>query len=66
MSLIFTDQLEKPSEIIPLPSNLIRPVFGALYGFDVPTDEVDNALQTEQGEFMMTEQEEILLFEPVV
>jgi hypothetical protein len=65
MSLIFTDQLEKPSEIIPLPNNLIRPVFGALYGFD-STDEIDNALQTEQGEFMMTEQEEILLFEPVV
>ena len=63
MSLIFTDQLEKPSEIIPLPNNLIRPVFGALYGFD---STVDNALQTEQGEFMMTEQEEILLFEPVV
>lgn len=63
MSLIFTDQLEKPSEITPLPDNLIRPIFGALYGFD---NSVDNALQTEAGEFMITEEGDFLLFEPVV
>jgi hypothetical protein len=63
MSLIFTDQLDKPSEITPLPGNLIRPIFGALYGFD---NSVDNALQTEAGEFMITEEGDFLLFEPVV
>jgi hypothetical protein len=63
MSLIFTDQLDKPSEITPLPDNLIRPIFGALYGFD---NSVDNALQTEAGEFMITEEGDFLLFEPVV
>jgi len=36
MSLIFTDQLDKPSEITPIPNQFLRPVFGALYGFDVP------------------------------
>ena len=65
MSLIFTDQLDKPSEITPLPGNLIRPIFGALYGFD-NSDSVDNALQTEAGEFMVTEGGDFLLFEPVV
>ena len=63
MSLIFTDQLDKPSEITPLPGNLTRPIFGALYGFD---NSVDNALQTEAGEFMVTEEGDFLLFEPVV
>ena len=65
MSLIFTDQLDKPSEITPLPGNLTRPIFGALYGFD-NSDIVDNALQTEAGEFMVTEGGDFLLFEPVV
>lgn len=65
MSLTFTDELEKPSDIIPLPGNLVRPSFGTLYGFD-STLEVDNALQTELGEFMITEQGDYLLFEPVV
>ena len=36
MSLIFTDQLDKPSGITATPSSLIRPIFGATYGFDVP------------------------------
>jgi hypothetical protein len=36
MSLIFTDQLDKPSEITPIPNQFLRPVFGALYGFDTP------------------------------
>ena len=62
MSLTFTDELEKPSDIIPLPGNLVRPSFGTLYGFDFS---VDNALQTELGEFMITEQGDYLLFEPV-
>ena len=65
MSLTFTDELEKPSGIIPIPGNLERPSFGTLYGFD-STLEVDNALQTELGEFMITEQGDYLLFEPVV
>mgnify|MGYP003112170466 CR=1 FL=1 len=34
MSLIFTEQLDKPSELRSKPSNLLRPIFGALYGFD--------------------------------
>jgi len=36
MSITFTDQLDKPSEITTIPNQLLRPVFGALYGFDVP------------------------------
>jgi hypothetical protein len=34
MSLIFTEQLDKPSQLRSEPSNLLRPIFGALYGFD--------------------------------
>ena len=34
MSLIFTEQLDKPSKLRSKPSNLLRPIFGALYGFD--------------------------------
>ena len=34
MSLIFTEQLDKPSQLRSKPSNLLRPIFGALYGFD--------------------------------
>ena len=36
MSITFTDQLDKPSEITTIPNQLLRPVFGALYGFDIP------------------------------
>ena len=36
MSITFTDQLDKPSEITTIPNQLLRPVFGALYGFDTP------------------------------
>ena len=34
MSITFTDQLDKPSEITTIPNQLLRPVFGASYGFD--------------------------------
>jgi len=36
MSITFTDQLDKPSEITTIPNQLLRPIFGASYGFDVP------------------------------
>jgi len=36
MSITFTDQLDKPSEITVIPNQLLRPIFGASYGFDVP------------------------------
>jgi hypothetical protein len=36
MSITFTDQLDKPSEITAIPNQLLRPIFGALYGFDTP------------------------------
>lgn len=34
MSITFTDQLDKPSEITTIPNQLLRPIFGASYGFD--------------------------------
>jgi hypothetical protein len=65
MSLEFPSLLEKPSNIIPLPNNLIRPAFEKLYGFDAPQEEViDGAIFTEASEPLTTEQNEILLFEP--
>ena len=63
MSLTFT-VLEKPSNIIPLPSNIIRPAFEEIYGFDAPQEEViDGAIFTEASEPLTTELNEILLFE---
>ena len=41
MSITFTSGLSKPSAILDKPSNLERPAFGTLYGFDAlgsPTD----------------------------
>jgi hypothetical protein len=56
---------EKPSEITPLPGNMVRPTFEKLYGFDVPqADVVDGAIFTELSEPLTTELNEILLFEP--
>ena len=63
MSLIFTT-LEKPSNIIPLPGNFIRPAFEKLYGFDAEEVTVDGAIFTEASEPLTTELNEILLFEP--
>ena len=64
MSIEFT-VLEKPSNIIPLPGNFIRPSFEQLYGFDAPQVEViDGAIFTEASEPLTTELNEILLFEP--
>jgi hypothetical protein len=62
MSLIFTT-LEKPSNIIPLPGNFIRPAFEKLYGFDAE-EVIDGAIFTEASEPLTTELNEILLFEP--
>ncbi len=65
MSLIFTDQLDKPSEITTIPNQLLGPVFGALHGFDTPqTPVIDGALLTELSEPLVTEADDILLFEP--
>ena len=65
MSLLLTPSIEKPSNIIPLPGNFIRPAFEKLYGFDVPQEEViDGAVTTEASEPLTTELNEILLFEP--
>ena len=65
MSIEFPSTLEKPSNIIALPGNFIRPAFEVLYGFDVPQEEViDGATFTEASEPLTTELNEILLFEP--
>lgn len=61
MSITFTDQLDKPSEITAIPNQFIRPAFGELYGFDAA---VDGALLTELSEPLVTEADEILQFEP--
>ena len=66
MSITFTDQLDKPSEITTIPNQLLRPIFGALYGFDTPqTPVIDGALLTELSEPLVTEADDILLFEPI-
>ena len=64
MSLEFPSLLEKPSNIIPLPNNLIRPAFERLYGFDAEVPVIDGAIFTEASEPLTTELNEILLFEP--
>lgn len=66
MSIEFTSVLEKPSNIIPLPGNFIRPAFEKLYGFDAPQEvpTIDGAILTEASEPLTTELNEILLFEP--
>jgi hypothetical protein len=66
MSIEFTSGFEKPSGIIALPGNFIRPAFEKLYGFDAPQEEVivDGAIFTEASEPLTTELNEILLFEP--
>lgn len=63
MSLILTPSIEKPSNIIGLPGNFIRPAFEKLYGFDAE-EVIDGAIFTEASEPLTTEQNEILLFEP--
>jgi len=63
MSITFTDQLDKPSEITAIPNQFIRPAFGELYGFD-STEVIDGALLTELSEPLVTEADEILQFEP--
>jgi len=60
MSLLLTPSIEKPSNIIPLPGELSRPLFEVLYGFDA----IDGAIFSEASEPLTTEQDEILLFEP--
>jgi hypothetical protein len=63
MSLLLTPSIEKPSNIIPLPNQFIRPAFEKLYGFDAE-EVIDGAIFTEASEPLTTEQNEILLFEP--
>jgi len=63
MSLLLTPSIEKPSNIIPLPGNLIRPAFEKLYGFDAE-EVIDGAIFTEASEPLTTELGDILLFEP--
>ena len=63
MSLLLTPSLEKPSNIIALPGNFIRPAFEKLYGFDAE-EVIDGAIFTEASEPLTTELNEILLFEP--
>jgi len=63
MSLLLTPSIEKPSNITPLPGNLVRPAFEKLYGFD-SEDVIDGAIFTEASEPLTTELNEILLFEP--
>jgi hypothetical protein len=54
MSLLLTPSIEKPSNIIPLPVNLVRPAFEKLYGFDAPQEDViDGAIFTEAGELII-------------
>jgi len=60
MSLLLTPSIEKPSNIIPLPGELSRPLFEVLYGFDA----IDGAIFSEASEPLTTELDEILLFEP--
>jgi hypothetical protein len=65
MSLLLTPSIEKPSNILGLPNQFIRPAFEKLYGFDVPQEDViDGAIFTEASEPLTTELNEILLFEP--
>ena len=65
MSLLLTPSIEKPSNILGLPNNFIRPAFEKLYGFDAPQEDViDGAIFTEASEPLTTELNEILLFEP--
>ena len=63
MSLLLTPSIEKPSNIIALPGNFIRPAFEKLYGFDAE-EVIDGAIFTEASEPLTTELNEILLFEP--
>jgi len=63
MSLLLTPSIEKPSNILGLPNNFIRPAFEKLYGFDAE-EVIDGAIFTEFGDALTTEQLEILLFEP--
>ena len=65
MSLLLTPSIEKPSNILGLPNQFIRPAFEKLYGFDAPQEDViDGAIFTEASEPLTTELNEILLFEP--
>lgn len=43
MSITFTSGLSKPSAILDKPSNLERPAFGTLYGFDASQEVPTNA-----------------------
>ena len=57
MSISLTPSIEKPSNIIPLPGNFVRPTFEKLYGFDAPQVVGDDGvLLTEPaGDTLVTE-----------
>lgn len=62
---VYPSELKKPSGIVDsLPNALVRPTFEKLYGFDVPQgDVIDGAIFTEGGDPMITEANDILIFE---
>jgi len=64
---VYPSELKKPSGIVDnLPNALVRPTFEKLYGFDVPTDTtpvIDGASFTEGGDPIITEANDILIFE---
>ena len=63
---VYPSGQEKPSEITPLPGNMVRPTFEKLYGFDVPqVIGVGGDLLTEPaGDILVTELNEPIAFEP--
>ena len=62
---VYPSELKKPSGIVDsLPNALVRPTVEKLYGFDVPQgDVIDGAIFTEGGDPMITEANDILIFE---
>jgi hypothetical protein len=62
---VYPSELKKPSGIVEgLPNAMVRPAFEKLYGFDVPQgDVIDGAIFTEGGDPMITEANDILIFE---
>lgn len=59
MSITFPSEQLKPSILEGLPNQFVRPSFEELYGFDAITD----ALLTEAGEIIQTEDRETLQFD---
>jgi len=62
---VYPSELKKPSGIVDnLPNVMVRPAFEKLYGFDAPQgDVIDGAIFTEGGDPIITEANDILIFE---